>query len=150
MPQMWAGVGRKLASRECERITAEAGAAYQNHYTTATAPAPRLAVMCMKRADLGARAPNPRPRRKRVPAMRKEITQWVPSRWTSRKLSRFLKHAIREAMLATTDLIGPYEGALIGAELLAKLKDIRSAALLRLAGVKTLGDGGADDSQSKA
>jgi len=53
-----------------------------------------------------------------------------------------MKHVLREAVLATTDLVGSYEGALIGAQVLAQLKDIRSAALLRLAGVKTIGQGG--------
>jgi len=78
--------------------------------------------------------------------MRKEITQWAPSRWKSAKINRFMKHVRREAVLAMTGLVGPYDGALLGAELLALLNDLRSSALLRLAGVKTLGDGGADDS----
>jgi len=128
VPQMRPGVGRKLAPRECERITAKAGAAYQTHTRTDTAPAPRLEVM----------------------TMRKEIAQWNPSHWTDTKLRRFLKHVRRESVLAMSDLVGPYQAGLLGAELLARLYDLQNAALLAAAGVKTLGDGGSDDSQPKA
>ncbi len=117
---MRTGVGRILRCYSVGGDCARAGTTPKARYGEQAAPAPRLEVR----------------------RMRKEIIQWAPSRWTSRKLSRFMKHVLREAVLATTDLVGPYEGALIGAEVLAQLKDIRSAALLRLAGVKTIGQGG--------
>jgi hypothetical protein len=75
--------------------------------------------------------------------MRKEIAQWNPSHWSIRKLRIYTRDVRRHAILACTDLVGPYNGAVIGAELLGKLQEIRSSALLRAAGIKTLSDGGA-------
>lgn len=75
--------------------------------------------------------------------MKREISQWNPSRWSMAKLRIYTRDVKRHAILSCTDILGPYDGALAGAELLARLQELRSAVLLRAAGIKTIGDGGA-------
>ena len=142
VPQMRTGVGRILRCQGLGGEQARAGTTPKARYGEQAAPAPRLEVMRMKRADLGARAPNRRPRRKRVPAMRKENTRWNPSHWTQQKARRFRNHAMDYTIESLRELLGDYNGTLAFAELRGKLADEESARHFADAGVKTLRQGG--------
>ncbi len=70
----------------------------------------------------------------------KQSPQWNPAQWIPRKLATFLRHVYKQASWAACDILGPHDGMIVAAQLRAEQNDKKSAAALRAAGVKTLGE----------
>jgi len=69
----------------------------------------------------------------------KEEARWYPAHWKEGRLASFLRHTYKQAKWACCDILGPHDGMILAAQLQAEQNDMKSAALLRAAGVKTIG-----------
>ena len=68
-----------------------------------------------------------------------EEKRWNPAHWKSGRLKSFLLHTYKHAKWACCEIVGPHDGRILVAQLQAEQNDRKSAALLRAAGVQTIG-----------
>jgi hypothetical protein len=70
----------------------------------------------------------------------KESAPWIPSRWSPERIARFMSHVQKFALRQLNESLGPHNGGVIGAQVVAEFKAIISRAALRSRGVKLIGD----------
>jgi hypothetical protein len=70
----------------------------------------------------------------------KESAQWKPGKWGERKIREFSLHVHKRSIVACADILGPHEGNILAAKLVAEHDERLSVLLLHAKGVKLIGD----------
>ncbi len=72
--------------------------------------------------------------------MKNEAPLWNPAHWSHEKVRRYTRRVFRRAAADCEYLLGPHQGRLEIAMMMASLLSAESLAALRAAGVPVIGD----------